>query len=141
MIDLRIYDERIRDLVLQTVEGMPPDALDISSLRSIRLYEVSPTDTLAALTRHNSYDVTVRDSKGTEWDETRTRQEITFYRDILNNLSDLSVKAIVAHEIAHAWLNEHRKPEASPQRERESDELARKWGFAKELLALENETD
>ncbi len=140
-IDFNIHDERIKNLILQTVDNMPPDALEISSLGSIQLSDLSPTETLAALTTHSSYDVTIMNDEGNEWDETRTRQKITLYRDILNNLSDLSVKAIIAHEIAHAWLNEHVNPESSEQRENDSDDLARKWGFTRELLTLENETD
>ena len=120
---------------------MPPDGLDISSLESIQLSDLSPTETLAALTTHSSFDVTIRNDEGNEWDEIRSRQKITFYLDILNNLSDLAVKAIIAHEIAHAWLNEHVKPESSQHREKDSDDLARKWGFNEELLELENETD
>ncbi len=140
-IDFNIQDKRIKNLILQTVDNMPPDALEISSLGSIQLSDLSPTETLAALTTHSSYDVTIRNDEGNEWDETRTRQKITLYRDILNKLSDLSVKAIIAHEIAHVWLNEHVNPESSEQREKDSDDLARKWGFKRELLALENETD
>jgi len=139
-IDFKIHDERIKNLILQTVDNIPPEALEIPSLGSILLSDVSPTETLAGLTTHSSYEVTFRNDKGNEWDETRTRQKITFYRDILNNLSDLSVKAIIAHEIAHAWLNEHVIPESSQQRENDSDDLARKWGFTRELFALENET-
>ncbi len=140
-IDFKIHDNRIKNLILQTLDNMPPDGLDISSLESIRLLDLSPTETLAALTTHSSFDVTIRNDEGNEWDEIRSRQKITFYRDILNNLSDLAVKAIIAHEIAHAWLNEHVKPESSQQREKDSDDLARKWGFNEELLELENETD
>ncbi|MEE9134393.1 MAG: M48 family metalloprotease [Nitrososphaerales archaeon] len=140
-IDFKIHDNRIKNLILQTLDNMPPDGLDISSLESIQLSDLSPTETLAALTTHSSFDVTIRNDEGNEWDEIRSRQKITFYLDILNNLSDLAVKAIIAHEIAHAWLNEHVKPESSQQREKDSDDLARKWGFNEELLELENETD
>ena len=140
-IDFKIHDNRIKNLILQTLDNMPPDGLDISSLESIQLSDLSPTETLAALTTHSSFDVTMRNNEGNEWDEIRSRQKITFYLDILNNLSDLAVKAIIAHEIAHAWLNEHVKPESSQQREKDSDDLARKWGFTEELLELENETD
>ncbi|MCZ6613602.1 MAG: M48 family metalloprotease [Thaumarchaeota archaeon] len=140
-IDFKIHDNRIKNLILQTLDNMPPDGLDISSLESIQLSDLSPTETLAALTTHSSFDVTIRNDEGNEWDEIRSRQKITFYLDILNNLSDLAVKAIIAHEIAHAWLNEHVKPESSQQREKDSDDLARKWGFTEELLELENETD
>lgn len=140
-IDFKIHDNRIKNLILQTLDNMPPEGLDISSLESIQLSDLSPTETLAALTTHSSFDVTIRNDEGNEWDEIRSRQKITFYLDILNNLSDLAVKAIIAHEIAHAWLNEHVKPESSQQREKDSDDLARKWGFNEELLELENETD
>ncbi|MCZ6613533.1 MAG: M48 family metalloprotease [Thaumarchaeota archaeon] len=140
-IDFKIHDNRLKNLILQTLDNMPPDGLDISSLESIQLSDLSPTETLAALTTHSSFDVTIRNDEGNEWDEIRSRQKITFYLDILNNLSDLAVKAIIAHEIAHAWLNEHVKPESSQQREKDSDDLARKWGFTEELLELENETD
>ena len=120
---------------------MPADRLAISSLESITLPDLHPQETLASLTTHISFNVTIRNDEGNERDEIRSRQKITFYLDILNNLSDLAVKAIIVHEIAHAWLNEHVKPESSPQREKDSDDLARKWGFNEELLELENETD
>ena len=70
----------------------------------------------------------------------KNRQRITFYTDLLDRLSDRAAVGVVAHELAHAWLNEHISPEASRKREGEADELARKWGYGVYLEALEAET-
>jgi predicted SprT family Zn-dependent metalloprotease len=69
------------------------------------------------------------------------RHEITFYSSILDRLSEDAVVAVIAHELAHAWLNEHVAPEASKQREEDADLLAEMWGFRSELRALERETE
>jgi hypothetical protein len=69
----------------------------------------------------------------------RPRQTITFYSELLDALSDPAATAVIAHELAHAWLNEHVRPEESGQREREADALARDWGFGPELRALDRE--
>ena len=53
----------------------------------------------------------------------------------------MAAEAVIAHELAHAWLNEHDRPESSPKREAEADELARLWGFGPELEALEKEAE
>ena len=49
--------------------------------------------------------------------------------------------AVMAHELAHAWLNEHIRPEASSAREDDADMLAEMWGFDGELEALASETE
>ena len=69
------------------------------------------------------------------------RQTITFYSSLLDELSDLAATAVIAHELAHAWLNEHVRPEESRRREREADDLARAWGFGPELDALDREAE
>jgi len=69
------------------------------------------------------------------------RHEITFYSSLLDKLSDDAVVAVMAHELAHAWLNEHLGPEASEQREQDADMLAEMWGFEREIQVLERETD
>jgi predicted SprT family Zn-dependent metalloprotease len=69
------------------------------------------------------------------------RHEITFYSSLLDKLSEDSVVAVMAHELAHAWLNEHVGPEASKQREEDADMLAEMWGFESEIQALESETE
>ena len=69
------------------------------------------------------------------------RHEITFYSSLLDRLSDEAVVAVMAHELAHAWLNEHLGPEASDQREEDADALAEMWGFEHEIRVLERETE
>ena len=71
----------------------------------------------------------------------RPRQTITFYSSLLNALSDPAATGVIAHELAHAWLNEHVRPEESRTREREADDLAREWGFGPELDALDAEAE
>jgi hypothetical protein len=66
---------------------------------------------------------------------------ITFYTHLLDQLSDQAVLAVMAHELAHAWLNEHLRPEASKSREDDADMLAEMWGFESELAALSAETE
>ncbi len=74
-------------------------------------------------------------------DAGRGTQTITFYSDLLDELSDDAAIGVVAHELAHAWLNEHVAPRASKLREREADDLARTWGYGRYLDALDAETD
>ena len=66
---------------------------------------------------------------------------ITFYTDLMSKLSNEAVTAVMAHELAHAWLNEHIRPEASKTREEDADMLAEMWGFGRELDALASETE
>ena len=66
---------------------------------------------------------------------------ITFYTNLLDQLTDKAVMAVMAHELAHAWLNEHLRPEASKVRENDADMLAEMWGFESELAALAEETE
>ncbi len=67
-------------------------------------------------------------------------QTITFYSELLDQLSDDAAKGVVVHELAHAWLNEHVSPQSSRRREAEADELARSWGYGRFLDALDAET-
>lgn len=71
----------------------------------------------------------------------RGAQTITFYRELLDQLSDDAAKGVIAHELAHAWLNEHVSPQSSRPREAEADEVARSWGYGRYLDALDAETD
>jgi hypothetical protein len=66
---------------------------------------------------------------------------VTFYTQLLNQLSDKAVLAVMAHELAHAWLNEHIRPEASRRREEDADLLAEMWGFGPELAQLAEEAE
>ena len=66
---------------------------------------------------------------------------ITFYTNLMDKLTDRAVVAVMAHELAHAWLNEHLRPEASRTREDDADMLAEMWGFEEELSALAEQTE
>jgi hypothetical protein len=66
---------------------------------------------------------------------------ITFYTNLMDKLTDRAVVAVMAHELAHAWLNEHLRPEASKTREDDADMLAEMWGFEAELAALAEQTE
>lgn len=66
---------------------------------------------------------------------------ITFYTNLMDKLTDRAVVAVMAHELAHAWLNEHLRPEASRVRENDADMLAEMWGFEDELAALAEQTE
>jgi hypothetical protein len=68
-------------------------------------------------------------------------QTITFYSELLDQLSDEAAKGVIVHELAHAWLNEHVSPKSSSRREMDADELARIWGYGRYLDALDAETD
>lgn len=86
----------------------------------------------------------------TTWKEGRARrdgagpggaQAITVYEELFDQLSDEAAGAVIAHELAHAWLNEHVRPEDSRPREAEADRVASSWGFGRELRALDEETE
>jgi hypothetical protein len=66
---------------------------------------------------------------------------ITFYTNLMDKLTDRAVVAVMAHELAHAWLNEHLRPEASKTREDDADMLAEMWGFDEELATLAEQTE
>ena len=104
----------------------------ISTVRSVVLSN-HPTTTTVGLTRYSEVKFLVVFS--------RPSQTITFYSDLMKALSDEAAEAIIAHELAHAWLNEHVRPEESKEREAAADILARKWGFGPELDALDDEAE
>jgi predicted SprT family Zn-dependent metalloprotease len=110
----------------------PPNTIPrIRTLRSITLSD-RPTSKTVGMTRYGLVEGG-RNGPG-------ARQRIAFYTELLDELSDSAAEAVIAHELAHVWLNEHLRPEQSKRREKEADDLAREWGFAPELEALERET-
>jgi Peptidase family M48 len=117
-----------RDAVRRPPDNVPP----IATVRFVTLSNHA-TKTTVGLTRYSAVRFLVVFS--------RPRQTITFYSDLLNALSDEAAEGVIAHELAHAWLNEHVRPEQSSQRETEADKLAREWGFGPELDALDREAD
>jgi len=92
-----------------------------------------PTRTTVGLTRYSDVKYLSVSS--------HPEQRITFYSELLGALSDEAAEGVVAHELAHAWLNEHVGPEESSEREAEADRLAREWGFGPELDALDREAE
>ncbi len=129
---LRAKDKRFLRIFRDAV-GRPPWTVPrISSVRSVVLSN-HPTTTTVGLTRYSNVRFLIVFS--------RPRQTITIYSDLLNALSDKAAEAVIAHELAHAWLNEHVRPEESPEREEEADVLAREWGFGAELDALDREAE
>ena len=102
----------------------------VPRIKTVRLVQLSrrPTRTTVGLTRY---------SKVRFFLLSRPRQTITFYFHLFDALSERAAVAV----IAHAWLNEHVRPEESKARETEADDLARKWGFGPELDALDGEAE
>jgi Zn-dependent protease with chaperone function len=111
----------------------PPNSVPpITTLRSVSLSR-RPTRMMVGLTRYSRVRYFLVLS--------RPQQSMTFYSSLLEALSDRAAVAVIAHELAHAWLNEHVKPEESRKRESEADALAREWGFGPELDALDREAE
>jgi hypothetical protein len=123
-------DLRFRRLFSEANMRPPSVVPRITTVRSITLSR-RPTKTTVGLTRYSRVRYFLVLS--------RPRQTITFYSSLLDALSDPAATAVIAHELAHAWLNEHVRPEESREREREADALAREWGFGPELDALDKE--
>jgi hypothetical protein len=129
---LSTKNEGFRRLFEAAVLRPPESVAKITSVRSVVLSN-RPTRTTVGLTRYSNVKYLLVLS--------RPRQTITFYSSLLNVLSDKAALAVIAHELAHAWLNEHARPEESRDRELEADRLAREWGFGAELDALDNEAE
>jgi Zn-dependent protease with chaperone function len=123
-------DLRFRRLFGEANMRPPGDVAPINTVRSITLSR-RPTRTTVGLTRYSRVRYFVVLS--------RPSQTITFYSSLFDALSDPAATAVIAHELAHAWLNEHVRPEESREREEEADALARDWGFGPELDALDQE--
>jgi hypothetical protein len=136
--DVRIEDSRYRRLLMNTLSLIPKSGRPIQSLTTIKLRKKGSLPGLVGLTRYQMQEYR---TGGRYRDAPSSRHVITFYSSLLERLSDDSVKAVMAHELAHAWLNEHIGPEASMRREEDADILAEMWGFGKELAALAEETE
>jgi predicted metallopeptidase len=125
-------DPRFRSLLREATRRPPKEVPRIITVRTISL-SGRPTKTMVGLTKYSRVRFFLVLS--------RPQQSITFYSSLFNALSDSAAIAVIAHELAHAWLNEHVRPEESRVREREADALAREWGFAPELDALDREAE
>jgi hypothetical protein len=136
--DVRIEDYRYSRLLTKTLSLIPKSGRPIESLTTIMLRKKGSLPGLVGLTRYQMQEYR---TGGRDRDAPSSRHVITFYSGLLGKLSDDSVMAVMAHELAHAWLNEHIGPEASMRREEDADILAEMWGFGKELVALAEETE
>ncbi|MDE1852126.1 MAG: M48 family metalloprotease [Thaumarchaeota archaeon] len=128
---LRSKDRAFRRLFAEATKRPPAGTPKITTVRSA-LLSGRLTKTMVGLTKYSRVRYLFF---------SRPRQSITFFLPLLSALSEPAVMAVIAHELAHAWLNEHVKPEESSQREHEADDLAREWGFGPELDALDKEAE
>ena len=132
---LESKDPRLRRILGTFFAAFPPKAEPVRSVTGVRLRRRGEMAGLVGLTRYCCVRTDGRD-RGTP-----PKQTITFYTDLFDEISDRSAVGVVAHEVAHAWLNEHDRPESSEDREREADGLAREWGYGEYLDALAAETE
>ena len=129
---LKSKDRRFKSLFRDVVLRPPATVSRITTVKSVVLSN-HPTTVTVGLTRYSmvKYDLVL----------SRPEQTITFYSDLMNALSEKAKEAVIAHELAHAWLNEHVRPEQSKEREIEADKIAREWGFGPELDFLDSEAE
>ena len=133
---LEARDERFLRLLSEALGRIPRGVLPVRSVRTVRLRRKGRSPTLVGLTTYTPADRSVEAPLRSGEGGTQT---ITFYADIFHRLSDEAALAVIVHEFAHAWLNEHHSPEESKGREKEADEMAASWGFGRELGALDGE--
>jgi hypothetical protein len=137
--DIDVSDQRFLSLFSEALARVPKGVLPVRSVRKVRLRKRGTKAAFAGLTTYAPADQ--RAGRGSPSSGENERQTITFYTDVLDQLSDEASIAVMAHELAHAWLNEHVTPEESKRRERETDELASRWGFSRELGVLDHEAE
>jgi uncharacterized protein YecE (DUF72 family) len=128
---------RLRTLVGEALSGFPPEVPPLRSVSEVRMRKRATRGTVGLTTYHSTGSRSVN-GRGMAAHGTQT---ITFYSELLDELSDDAAKGVIVHELAHAWLNEHVSPRSSRRREAEADKLARAWGYGRYLDALDAETD
>jgi Zn-dependent protease with chaperone function len=121
----------------QALSSFPSEVPPLRSVVEIRMRRRAIQGTVGLTTYRSAGSSTRRGRKKADGGT----QTITFYGDLLDQLSDEAATGVIVHELAHAWLNEHVSARSSRRREREADELARKWGYGRYLDALDAETD
>ena len=124
-------------LLDRAVSEFPEKTDPITSVRTVEMRKRGEMEGLVGLTTY----CCVQTADDREREVGPATQTITFYSELLDQISDESALGVLAHELAHAWLNEHAYPEDSKERERQADDLARKWGYGRYLDALAAETD
>jgi hypothetical protein len=134
---LKIENPRYRNLIMKCFGRIPKSGQRIRLRAEIRTRKRGSLRGVVGLT---TFVVGGYAPNGVAREEAGAHT-ITFYTDLMDQLSDRAVTAVMAHELAHAWLNEHVRPEASKLREDDADMLAEMWGFESELAALAQETE
>jgi hypothetical protein len=134
---VKVVSRRYRTLLSYCLSRIPPNGAPLRFPTEIRLRRRGDLPGIVGLTTFSLEGYAPRGFGVSN----QGRHTITFYTDLLNRLSRRAVVAIMAHELAHAWLNEHIRPEASKVREEDADMLAEMWGFGPELEALAAETE
>jgi hypothetical protein len=134
---IRVRNPRYVALLHECLDRIPPSGLPVRLRTEIRLRKRGTLEGVVGLT---TFYVEGYAPNGVA-DEESGAHTITFYTNLLDKLTDRAVIAVMAHELAHAWLNEHLRPEASKTREDDADMLAGMWGFEEELAALDEQTE
>lgn len=134
-------DERFNRLFNEALSRIPDDVRPVRSVGRVSLRKAGSLPGLVGMTRWSARGQDADDGRASLGQRCQGRQTITYYSSLLDYLSDGAYIAVIAHELAHAWLNEHVLPHQSAQREREADELAARWGFEEELAQLESEAE
>lgn len=134
---VNIGNPRLLSLFVECISRIPMNGNPIRLDAEVRLRRRGRLSGLVGLTTFS----VVGYSTGRVRQRPSGSHTLTFYGDLMGQLSDRAVMAVMAHELAHAWLNEHVSPEASASREEDADILAEMWGFEAELSALTAETD
>ena len=135
--ELKIGNPRYRSLFIECLERVPKSGHRIHLKTEIRTRKHGTLPGVVGLT---TFCVEGYAPNGVA-EESSGEHTITFYTNLLDQLTDKAVVAVMAHELAHAWLNEHLRPEASKTREDDADMLAEMWGFEAELAALAEQTE
>ena len=134
---LRVRNPRYMALLHECLHRIPNSGRPVRLRTEIRLRKRGTLPGVVGLT---TFFVEGYAPNGIAREESGTHT-ITFYTNLMDKLTDRAVVAVMAHELAHAWLNEHLRPEASEAREDDADMLAEMWGFDEELAALAEQTE
>lgn len=134
---LRSVSPRLAALLKSVFAIFPQGVEPLKSVTVVQMRRRGEMEGVVGLTRYCCVTTENNQVSGEE----APNQTITFYSDLFDEISDKSAMGVVAHELAHAWLNEHIRPEASRKRELEADDLAREWGYGEYLASLASETE
>jgi hypothetical protein len=128
---------RLLALIGEALSSFPSEVQPIRSVVEVRMRKRAIQGTVGLTTYRGAGPGPLGGRRTAE----HGTQKITFYSELLDQLSDEAALGVIVHELAHAWLNEHVSPQSSRLREAEADELARVWGYGKYLDALDAEAD